>query len=318
MIDKIDIKILHEIIENPRESHNKLAKKIRISREVFDYRIKRLEEKEIIEGYQTRLNLAYSQNFQFHILLIQTIGNNNEKEVIEKLKENNKTLFMEKLGGIYNYLIGFVIEKPQELKEYLDFIDITLSENKLSLNMLTVLEEIKDSLKPLFSEKSIDNRIKSVEYQDKNILLDKIDKKIIEILLKNGTTSSPSISNQLSLTAVAIRKRIKNLEEKKVILGFRTHINLSKLGYQINNLLIKINTTSQQTKKNIKDFIANSNEIFYSAQLAGEYDYIVSVANKNNFELSKFINILKTKFTNIKEINIIPVFENLLQQHKLN
>ena len=63
----------------------------------------------------------------------------------------------------------------------------------------------------------------------RKIKLDKIDKQILQILAKKADTPTTDISQYIKLTPEAIRRRIKNLESKKIILGYRTMINPLKL-----------------------------------------------------------------------------------------
>jgi DNA-binding Lrp family transcriptional regulator len=56
-----DQKILSNIIEDARIPISELAKKIKLSREIVQYRLKNLE-KYLIAGYQARVNLKIFYN----------------------------------------------------------------------------------------------------------------------------------------------------------------------------------------------------------------------------------------------------------------
>ena len=131
-INEEDRKIIYEISEDARESHNKLAKKLYISREVFDYRLKKLQEKGIITNYQARINIS---NFIYggYIILIQTISltKESEKKVLEKVKQNTKTQYIGRLGGDYDFIIGFNVKNINELSEYIEDINNIFGSYKL-------------------------------------------------------------------------------------------------------------------------------------------------------------------------------------------
>ncbi len=59
--------------------------------------------------------------------------------------------------------------------------------------------------------------------------MNKRDLQIIELLLKNARMPKVQIAQRLGLTETAIRKRIKKLEEKGIILGYRAIIDFRKL-----------------------------------------------------------------------------------------
>ncbi len=91
--------------------------------------------------------------------------------------------------------------------------------------------------------------------------LDNRDKTILEILEKNARTSYTEIAKQLNLTEAAIRKRIKKLEEKEIILGYKASVNYKKLGFK-NKIIMGVDTTPKDYFKVINelkklDFIKN-------------------------------------------------------------
>ena len=56
MIDEIDRKILNIIQSNARASHNEIAKEVGMAASAIFERIRKLEKRGIIQGYETRLD----------------------------------------------------------------------------------------------------------------------------------------------------------------------------------------------------------------------------------------------------------------------
>jgi DNA-binding Lrp family transcriptional regulator len=56
-LDLKDCRILNEIEFNARSTISSVAKKVKLSKEVVNYRIKRLEKNKIIDGYRTLFNI---------------------------------------------------------------------------------------------------------------------------------------------------------------------------------------------------------------------------------------------------------------------
>ncbi len=55
--------------------------------------------------------------------------------------------------------------------------------------------------------------------------------KLIKILLKNARKPYQQVAKEFDVSETAIRKRVKKLEEDKIILGFTIDVNPKKLGY---------------------------------------------------------------------------------------
>jgi len=308
-MDELDRKLLYEISENADESMNKVAKKLRHSREVLDYRMKKLQKDGIVTGFQARINLS---NFIYggYIFLIQSsaLDIKSEEKIIQKLKSNNKIQYIGKIGGEYDFIIGFTVKKLGELSETIDEINSAFGKKKSSQTLLTTVKEIKDSFKTIFSKVDEPNDIVSMPSIDEKIKIDEIDKKILISLGKNANIPSWRISDKVKISDVAVRKRIENLVKKKIILGFRTMVDLTKLNYQPYFIMIKMNSTNN--KKYMGEFLKRNKDITYSVKVAGRYDLILTVSVRDNKELKDFIYNFKSKFSNtILETNILPLFE---------
>ena len=93
------------------------------------------------------------------------------------------------------------------------------------------------------------------------MILDNKDQKIVEILEKNARSSYTQIAKVLNISEAAIRKRVKKLEQKEIILGYKASINYKKLGFS-NKIVMGVDTHPKDYFKVINelkkiDFIKN-------------------------------------------------------------
>src|SRR6266508_774181 len=61
-------------------------------------------------------------------------------------------------------------------------------------------------------------------------MINVIDTRILDILQENARTSNAEIARQVGLTPSAVFERIRKLEERKIIRGYRAEINPKALG----------------------------------------------------------------------------------------
>mgnify|MGYP001573032634 CR=1 FL=1 len=310
-MDKKDTKILYEISENARDSRNVLARRVGVSREVLDYRIKKLKEEGIITGFQARISIS---NFVYggYILLIQSLDLTKESEdkILKKIENNGNTQYIGRLGGGYDFIIGFTVKDLFGLSDYVNFINSVFSNHKSKLTFLTMVKEFKDSFKNIFSESEQTNDFVSMSFVKEKLEIDSIDKKILQAFGKDCSVPSWGIAEKCKITEVAIRKRIKKLIDKKIILGFRTMLNLTKLGYEPNFIFIKLNIKDKESEKSLVDFFKKNKNITYATKLIGEQDYAITVLSKSNMELNNFILDLRNKFKGmVVGVENYPLFE---------
>lgn len=310
-MNKKDLKTLYEISENARESKNVLAKRIGISREVLDYKLKKLKKEKIIKGFQARINIS---NFIYggYILLISSINltEEQEKKILKKIQTNGNTQYIGRLGGGYDFIVGFTIKNISGLSDYISFINSIFSSNNSKTTFLTMIEEFKDSFKSIFLETGEKNNLVSMINIQEKLEIDSIDKKILLHLGKDCTIPSWKIAEKCNISEVAIRKRIKKLVNKKIILGFRTMVDLTKLGYEPNFLFIKTNSHNKKYEEDLINFFHKNKTITYATKLIGRQDYVITVLSKSTLELNNFIKKLKNKFKEtIISVESYPLFE---------
>lgn len=121
--------------------------------------------------------------------------------------------------------------------------------------------------------------------------MDKIDKKILDILQENARTPLKSIAEQVFLSSPAVSIRIEHLEQQGIITGFKTTIDQHKIGYHITafiNLAMDPNL-----KPEFYPFIQNEPNVLECNCVTGEYSMLLKVAFPSTMDLDVFIGKLQ-------------------------
>lgn len=125
-------------------------------------------------------------------------------------------------------------------------------------------------------------------------MIDKLDRKLIEELQKDGRENYTELASKLGVTEGTIRKRVKNLVDKGVMKIVAVP-NVSELGYKLMSII------GMQVKmvdlRKVADALAKKANVCHLAFVAGRYDLMVLVVSRSHKELSDFIE---------KEISTIP------------
>lgn len=111
--------------------------------------------------------------------------------------------------------------------------------------------------------------------------MDAIDEKIINMLLLNGRESFATIGKSVGLSAPAVGKRVKQLEEKHVILGYSLKLNHEKLGHTTKAyIVLKIHQSS--TIKTAYNQIKSFDEVQRCDRITGEDRLCILAFFKDN------------------------------------
>ena len=119
-MDLIDKKILCELDENCRNPTSRIAKKLRISRNVANYRIKNLEKQGVITSYICSLNLGLLGYKTYKIFFkIQTSKKETEERFVKELLKSRKVIHVIKTEGSFDYSVTIAVRNIRELDEFL-------------------------------------------------------------------------------------------------------------------------------------------------------------------------------------------------------
>lgn len=121
--------------------------------------------------------------------------------------------------------------------------------------------------------------------------LDNIDRKIIDILLKNARIPAKEIAKEVFLSSPAVSARIKNLEKNGLITGYHAQINPLLLGYHI-KAFINLEVEPRQ-KKEFYPFVQTIPNVIECNCVTGDYSMLIEVAFRSTVELDHFINELQ-------------------------
>ncbi len=298
-----DQKIISNIVENARIPISELAKKTKLSREVVQYRLKNLE-KDIIAGYQARINLRVFRSSIYTLYL--NIPTLNRKEIILRLKKLPSVHWIGSTLGRWNYIITFSTEDFNGLNKLLDRL-FNLFENYPIKHVLTQqITEYKDSFSGLFGA----NKLIVSQRNIKKIKIDELDKKIIDNLTKNARMSNEEIANHIGLTRESVRLRIKNLEKNEVIINYRTLIKPQALNLASYFIAIKIKTYNTKELAKLSLSLANNKLFSYVCVTSGDYNIIGVLTTNSIKELDEIVTNIRNEFPElIDEIESFPLIE---------
>tara|TARA_Y100000034_G_C6827369_1_gene373148 strand:- start:33 stop:1016 length:984 start_codon:yes stop_codon:yes gene_type:complete len=140
---------------------------------------------------------------------------------------------------------------------------------------------------------------------NKNIVLDDLDRKIIHQLDINSRQSTAEISKKVSSNKDTVNYRINKLLENSVIKRFSVAINTSKFGYQNIKVYFQFQNFSKEVEKEFFDYLQSIPRIGWVVRASGRWDALFCYWAKSSFEFySVFIKILNkfSKYIYHKEI----------------
>jgi DNA-binding Lrp family transcriptional regulator len=150
------------------------------------------------------------------------------------------------------------------------------------------------------------------------MVLDKIDKQILNTLQKNGKTTNSKLSKIVGISAPATLERVKRLELAGVISHFTAVLDPEKIGFSIVAMVtISLSLSSLFSVAGIKEKFTELDEVIECYQIAGANDFILKVIATDIKAYGEFMNMKLTQIEGIQVIKSSFVIDNVKKKKVL-
>ncbi|WP_068314693.1 Lrp/AsnC family transcriptional regulator [Polycladidibacter hongkongensis] len=150
--------------------------------------------------------------------------------------------------------------------------------------------------------------------------LDRLDKRILAHLQKQGRISNADLADTVGLSPSACLRRIRLLEEHGYIERYAAILNPKKLGRSM-SVFVEISLTSQseETLAAFERAVARSSEIIECHLMGGNSDYLLRIAARDPEDFERIhrdhltrlpgVSRMRSSFSirNVKQDNALPI-----------
>jgi len=297
-LDLKDKKILYELDYNSRQSNAEIAKKIGLSKDTINYRIKKLEFNNYIQGYYTIINFTPLNYISFRVYFKLFDASPEIETQIKEFLKNHKMIFgLAELEGQYDLtyialvkdiyqFAKFQTEFKEKFNSYITNENISIFTKVHHFHRIYLLEKEHDEKKP------------EVFGENQEISCDELDINILKLLAKDARIPTIEISQNLNTAPRTIAFRIKQLEKKKIIQGYRFNFNFDLFGYQYFKIDLTLKDISR--KKELISYAKLHPNIIYIDETIGGSDFEFDIEVKNKEQFFNIMNELRIKFPEIR------------------
>lgn len=307
-------KILYYLDLDSRQTLSQLAKKVGLSKQVIDYRIKNLINKGIITQFYTVINISklgythYKLYFKF-----QNINLNKEKEMSTYWINSKNSIWVASCRGRWDLAISVLAKDINELGNV-----ITNFMNKYS-NFVLEKNILITQISPVFTKTYLAEQKEKKEFiyigKIGNYELDKIERKILSVLATNARIPILDLMEKANLTRDVTNYRLKKLTKDNIIYQYRILVDPSKTGYLLYKIILRLKNLSPKKEGEFRYFVKQHPNGVQFLKLLGNWDIELEFEVKDEEELHKILLEIRSKFS-----DVIRDFDTLLifKEHKLN
>ncbi len=129
-------------------------------------------------------------------------------------------------------------------------------------------------------------------------MLDNIDKRILFELEKNARITDSALAKIVKKSKDSVRYRIKKLEEEKIITGYRTWIDYSKLGYRSSTIYLNLINIPEKKEKLIQE-IKKDKRVYWIGVAEGVWNLGITYFIRSNNDLFNIKSELLSKYRDL-------------------
>jgi len=128
--------------------------------------------------------------------------------------------------------------------------------------------------------------------------LDKTDRRILYELDRNARISETALARLASKSREAVHYRIRKMEKAGVILRYLAYIDVTRLGYRMYKIYLKLGGTPQE-KQRFYDYVKGAGNVFWFGVSDGAWDAGITFFARSDEEFNRMKNAMLLQFRGI-------------------
>ncbi len=148
--------------------------------------------------------------------------------------------------------------------------------------------------------------------------IDRIDRRILDCLQRDGRSSNLKLAEQVALSPTAVLARVQRLTREGFILGYEARLNPLKLGA---GMLVFVEVLLDRTTPNVfeqfKAAVQVRPEILECHMVAGGFDYLLKTRSADMGHYRDFAGQVLWQLPGVRETRTYAVMEEVKLSHAL-
>ncbi|HLC68846.1 MAG TPA: Lrp/AsnC family transcriptional regulator [Candidatus Bilamarchaeaceae archaeon] len=311
-LDAVDKNILAVLDLEARATFQEIGKRTRLSKERVIYRIKRLEQRGIIERYLTLVNFGKLGYTGFAVYSrFENVNEKVKKELLDYLSSIPQLYWIALVGGRFDIAFALMCQSVFEFNQIyykiLNKYGKTLADNVIAIR--AELRQNKRGYLVGWQTGSVEPPFFGREPETEKV--NELDASILSILSNNARMPVTDIARMLTKPPSTISLRIKQLEKKGIIQGYATYIRPQKYSMESYRLLLYLENINENVRNKVFGYSYENPFMILCIETVGPWNFEISLEVDDHQQLQEEITKLRNEFSGIvKQIEFVIMFED--------
>jgi Lrp/AsnC family transcriptional regulator, leucine-responsive regulatory protein len=311
MLDNLDKKILCILDHEARISYSNIARHVKRGRDTVEYRIDRLEREGIILGYR-----AIIDPYSFGLTLFKSylrLANNGSRlnRLMKSLQKHPSVFWTARCDGPWDVIVSIAAPSVYEFHTIQGEILSDISDILIASQVYAVVSFQLFKKKYLYK---VGTHWFKIGGEPRQVDLDEGERALLLLLGEEGRVSVAEAARRLDLTPAMVTTRMQRLEEEKIIRGYKTEMNLARLGITQFKAQLQLSRFDRSAEQELELYCARHPNIACFIHQIGECRMEIEVHSYNLSDYHRVINELREKFSSlIKSVSMLLMHQDNFQ-----
>lgn len=150
-------------------------------------------------------------------------------------------------------------------------------------------------------------------------MMNKVDRKILEVLQNDGRISFTELGKKVGLTTTPCIERVRRLEREGYIKGYSALLNAQELGVGLVVFVqLRLNRTHKQTFEEFRRQVQQLPEVQECYLVTGSFDFLVKARVESMAAYRDFLEDSLLNIPGVQESTSIAVMETIKESLAVN
>lgn len=295
-IDNVDKKILYELDCNSRQPSSKIAKKLRISRDVVNYRIKKLVDSGIITKFIAIVNPIKFGYYTFKTYLKLENKKDRIDNFVQFLCKDKFVWWVATCDGKWDLIFAIFAKDVvdaynKELELLKNFHDIIISKEN------TTMVDLKIYRKGYLANKSYKTMFYAGKPDDQKLKEEELE--LLKLIANNARMPIVEMAKLLKSTPMKVIYKLKDFEKRGIVLGYRLLVDLNNLNKEFFKNFIYLKNLTPERENSLITFCSRHHNIVYYIRGIGSWQLELEFEVDSFQHYNKIMDEIRERFSDI-------------------
>lgn len=142
--------------------------------------------------------------------------------------------------------------------------------------------------------------------------LDRIDRRILEVLQANGRLTVAELATQVSLSPSPCWRRVQLLEQAGFILGYGARLDRRRLGLGVHAFVsLRMESHTPEAAIEFESKVLMIPEVVSCQNLSGQYDYQLELVSRDNDSFAKLVREVIRELPGVRDLHTSFILKEL-------